>query len=120
VRRTDQSNTSATLCDGGVYTSVRDLAKWDAALARHRLVSADAQQLAWTAAAPAPYGFGWFVNHDRGTLELWHNGESRGFTNGVCRYPERRLAVWVLTNRTGGKPWETARRIAERFLVEGH
>jgi len=112
VRRTDQSNTSATLGDGGIYTSVRDLAKWDAALERHQLVSADAQRLAWTAAAPAPYGFGWFVERAP-AFAVWHNGESRGFTNGVFRYPERRLAVWVLTNRTGGKPWETARRIAE-------
>jgi len=120
VRRTDQSNTSATLGDGGVYTSVRDLAKWDAALERHTLVSAAAQQLAWTPPAltppnPTPYGFGWFVSRDDGTLRLMHNGESRGFTNGVVRYPERRLAVWVLTNRTGGKPWELAQRIAELY-----
>jgi CubicO group peptidase (beta-lactamase class C family) len=115
VRRTDQSNTSATLGDGGIYTSIADLATWDAALERHRLVSADAQRLAWTAAAPAPYGFGWFVARAHDTLELWHNGESRGFTNGVARYPERRLAVWVLTNRTGGAPWELARKIASFY-----
>jgi CubicO group peptidase (beta-lactamase class C family) len=115
VRRTDQSNTSATLGDGGIYTSVRDLAKWDAALERHQLVSADAQRLAWTAGDPAPYGFGWFVNRRPDTLEVWHNGESRGFTNGVARYPERRLAVWVLTNRTGGAPWELARKIASLY-----
>jgi len=120
VRRTDQSNTSATLGDGGVYTSVADLAKWDAALEHHTLVSADAQRLAWTAPEltppnPTPYGFGWFVYHDGGTLRLMHNGESRGFTNGVVRYPERRLAVWILTNRTGGAPWELARRIADGY-----
>jgi CubicO group peptidase (beta-lactamase class C family) len=117
VRRTDQSNTSATLGDGGVYTSVRDLARWDAALERHALVSADAQRLAWTPPDGFPYGFGWFVEHDGGALLVWHNGETRGFTNGVARYPDRRLAVWILTNRTGGTPWETAKRIAALCLA---
>ncbi|MBO1704404.1 serine hydrolase, partial [Eubacterium callanderi] len=31
-QRTDQSPTSATLGDGGIYSSIDDLAKWDAAL----------------------------------------------------------------------------------------
>ena len=126
VRRTDQSNTSATLGDGGVYTSVRDLATWDAALDAHRLVSADAQRLAWTPppGVPVPsdepfggsgYGFGWFVARDGDALRLWHHGESRGFTNGVAREPARRVAVWVLTNRTGGAPWELARTIAALY-----
>jgi CubicO group peptidase (beta-lactamase class C family) len=38
-RETDQSSTSATLGDGGVYTSLIDLARWDAALRDHTLLS---------------------------------------------------------------------------------
>jgi len=38
-QETDQSPTSATLGDGGVYSSVADLAKWDQALREHRLLS---------------------------------------------------------------------------------
>ncbi len=37
---TDQSPTSATLGDGGVYSNLVDLAKWDEALDRHTLLSA--------------------------------------------------------------------------------
>ena len=37
-RQTDQSSTSATLGDGGVYSSLRDLAKWDEALTQHTLL----------------------------------------------------------------------------------
>jgi hypothetical protein len=33
------------------------------------------------------------------------------------RYPERRLTVVVLTNRTGGSPWDLARRIADAYLA---
>src|SRR4029077_20812091 len=38
-RETDQSSTSATLGDGGVYTSLADMARWDDALQRHTLLS---------------------------------------------------------------------------------
>jgi CubicO group peptidase (beta-lactamase class C family) len=122
VRRTDQSNTSATLGDGGIYSSVADLARWDDALARHALVSAEAQRLAWTPpelpdGEETQYGFGWFVDRDRRALRLKHHGESMGFTNAILRYPERRLTVVVLTNRTGGAPWDLAQRVAELYLA---
>lgn len=121
VRRTDQSNTSAVLGDGGIYSSTADLAKWDRALEQHTLVSAEAQQLAWTppvlgGGQSTEYGFGWFIDRDHGTIRLRHHGESRGFTNSVLRYPEKRLTVAILTNRTGGAPWDVAQRIAELYL----
>ena len=121
VRRTDQSSTSATLGDGGIYSSAADLVLWDQALERHTLLSAGAMRDAWTPPAlPAgqatQYGFGWFVERDRGTTRLKHHGETRGFTNAILRYPERRLTVVVLTNRTGGAPWDLAQRIADAYL----
>lgn len=122
VRLTDQSNTSATLGDGGIYANITDLAKWDRALAQHTLVSADQQRLAWTPpvlpdTAVTEYGFGWFIGKAHGTTRQWHHGESRGFTNFILRYPDRRLTVVILTNRTGGAPWDAADKVAD--LVEG-
>jgi CubicO group peptidase (beta-lactamase class C family) len=118
---TDQSNTSAVLGDGGIYTSVDDLVLWHLALERGRFVRPATQQLAWTPATltngqPSGYGFGWFVERDAHGLRLWHHGETRGFTNGIVRYPDQRLMVAVLTNRTGGAPWDLAQRLAERYL----
>lgn len=122
VKLTDQSNTSATLGDGGIYANIVDLAKWDRALARHTLVSADQQRLAWTPptlpdTAVTEYGFGWFIGKAHGTTRQWHHGESRGFTNFILRYPDRRLTVVLLTNRTGGAPWDAADTVAD--LVAG-
>ena len=121
VRRTDQSNTSAVLGDGGIYSSAADFAQWDRALEQHALVSAAAQQLAWTPPAlaggqPSEYGFGWFIDRDHGTMRLRHHGESRGFTNCILRYPDKRLTIVILTNRTGGAPWDVAQQIAELYL----
>lgn len=121
IHRTDQSTTSAVLGDGGIYTSANDLVKWDRALESFALVSPEAQQQAWTpptlaAGVKSEYGFGWFVDSDHGTMRLRHHGESRGFTNSILRYPQRRLTVVILTNRTGGSPWDIAQRIAELYL----
>ena len=72
-RETDQSSTSATLGDGGVYTSLADMARWDDALQRHTLLSEKEMQPALTAVHPTSnpaeenghpvsYGFGWFID----------------------------------------------------------
>ena len=45
-----------------------------------------------------------------------HTGESRGFTNAIVLYPERRLAVVILTNRSGGKSGDIAQHIADLYL----
>jgi CubicO group peptidase (beta-lactamase class C family) len=117
VRRTDQSSTSAVLGDGGIYTSLEDLAKWDAALDAHALVADGDQREAWTSAlttrgARVGYGFGWFVDSASDGPRLRHHGETMGFTNAILKIPSRRLTIVILTNRTGGEPWDLATRIA--------
>ena len=115
--RTDQSTTSAVLGDGGVYSSIIDLAKWDAALYDDRLLSeASRQQVfkAWTKTDDpgVDYGFGWRITSD----SLWHSGESIGFRNVIVRYPEQRLTVVMLTNRDEPEPYTMALAIAKIFL----
>jgi CubicO group peptidase (beta-lactamase class C family) len=116
----DQSVTSATLGDGGIYTSVEDLAHWDEALYGERLVDRTALRLAATPPVlpgdSTQYGFGWFVDTYRGLRRWRHTGETSGFTNAIQRFPERRTTIIVLTNRNGGEPWTIAERIADLLL----
>jgi CubicO group peptidase (beta-lactamase class C family) len=112
-RETDQSSTSATLGDGGVYTSLDDLEKWDRALANHTLLNAKEMEPALippTGASGAPlwqpdggiaplYGFGWFLDPYRGHRRYSHYGETVGFRNAIQRFPDDRLTVIVLLNR---------------------
>jgi len=119
--RTDQSNTSAVLGDGGVYTNATDLSKWVRALMTAPLPGEELQQRAWTPATltggtVGPYGMGWFVDTDRGLRRLSHHGETRGFTNAFLMYPDRKVAVIILTNRIGGGPWDLAQKVADAEL----
>jgi CubicO group peptidase (beta-lactamase class C family) len=115
--RTDQSLTSAVLGDGGVYSSIDDLAKWDAALADNRLLRAESLRAAFTPATktddPAvQYGFGWRITGE----SLWHSGETMGFRNVIVRFPGHGLTVVVLTNRDDPEPYFLALAIAKLYL----
>jgi len=119
--QTDQSVTSATLGDGGIYANVDDMVRWDAALAGAALVDSATLELATTppllpAGAKTEYGFGWFVDSYRGEKRWRHTGETSGFRNAILRFPRRRLTIVILTNRSSGEPLAIAERIADRLL----
>ncbi|HEY4366990.1 MAG TPA: serine hydrolase domain-containing protein [Steroidobacteraceae bacterium] len=112
--RTDQSQTSAVLGDGGIYSSIDDLAKWDAALYDNRLLRQESRDLAFTPVTatddPAvQYAMGWRITGDT----LWHSGETMGFRNVIVRYPRRHLTVILLTNRNDPEPYRTALAIGK-------
>ena len=119
--RTDQSVTSATRGDGGIYSSVDDMAKWDAALYDDRLLSDASRKLAFSPHVKvtgepyeASYGYGWRITGDT----LWHSGESIGFRNVIVRWPKQHLTVILLSNRNEPEPYRTALAIARPWLRE--
>ena len=117
--RTDQSSTSAVLGDGGIYSSIDDLAKWDAALYDERLLRGTSLRQAFSPATrtddpEVEYGFGWRITGET----LWHSGETIGFRNVIVRYPQRRLTVVVLTNRDDPEPYTLAKQIAALAMSE--
>ena len=115
-KQTDQSSTSATLGDGGIYSSLEDLAKWDEALRTHKLLSKEEMQPAltpvtlqltstnidaqprWPAnsdrpeGTPVSYGFGWFLDPYRAHPRMWHYGETMGFHSYIVRFTKNPAA----------------------------
>ncbi len=133
---TDQSATSATLGDGGVYTSIDDLAKWDAALAKRTLLSEKEMQPAltpvkltsglqprWPAGSdrpegtPVSYGFGWFLDSYHGHARMWHYGDTVGFHTYIERFTDDKLTIVVLCNRTDLDPEALAARVADQYFA---
>jgi CubicO group peptidase (beta-lactamase class C family) len=136
-KQTDQSSTSATLGDGGIYSSLEDLAKWDEALRTHKLLSkeemqpalapfifADGTQPRWPAnsdrpeGSPAVYGFGWFLDPYKNHSRMWHYGETQGFRSYIVRFPNDRLTIIVLCNRTDITPESLALQVADVVLAQ--
>jgi CubicO group peptidase (beta-lactamase class C family) len=129
---TDQSPTSAVLGDGGIYSSIDDLAKWDRALTEHTLLSEAEMQAALTPAqttdGPAKlpdgsrvsYGFGWFLDPYKGHKRMSHDGETIGFRTTIQRFPDDQLTIIVLANRTDIDPEELALKVADLYLASEH
>ena len=141
---TDQSPTSATLGDGGIYSSLEDLAKWDEALRTNQLLSKEEMQPALTpfvspngkqpvwpansdrpAGSPALYGFGWFLDPYKSHSRTWHYGETQGFRSYVVRFTKNNAAtnnalasttIIILCNRTDLTPESQALQLADLFL----
>ncbi|HSP17508.1 MAG TPA: serine hydrolase domain-containing protein [Thermoanaerobaculia bacterium] len=111
-RRTDQSVTSATLGDGGIYTSVDDLVPWITALEKGRFAEASVPRVE-TDEKGVRYGFGWKIGEHDGQRIVFHTGESIGFRNAVVRFPDEHLAIIVLTNRNEGHPKDLAISVRE-------
>ena len=116
-RRTDQGPTTAVLGDGGIYSSVVDLARWDDAWRDARLLSDASRRLATTALAATDeagtrYGLGWRISGDR----IWHSGESLGFRNVLLRIPAHGVTLVMLSNRDDPEPVAEAMAIARRLV----
>jgi CubicO group peptidase (beta-lactamase class C family) len=130
-RFTDQSPTSATLGDGGIYSSLYDLTLWDEALRRHLLLGEDDMRPALIPVRvpgkgpigpdgkPADYGFGWFLNAWQGHPRMWHYGETTGFRTAIQRFTADGLTVIVLANRSDIDAAEMALKVAGYYLKGG-
>jgi len=140
--QTDQSPTSAVLGDGGIYTSLEDMARWDDALRRHRLLSEEDMQPAFTPAKlndgsltfppqengtdakepprPVEYGFGWFLDSYQGHKRNYHGGGTIGFRTTIQRFADAGLTIIVLCNRNDLNPDELALKVADLVLQKSH
>lgn len=116
---TDQSVTSATLGDGGLYSSAEDMACWLSAVEEGRLLRPETWRMAFTPWVATDdlrqYGFGWFLSQHRGGALIYHDGTTTGFRTVVVRLPERRLSAVVLTNRTHADPLALALRLLDSY-----
>ena len=127
-RFTDQSPTSATLGDGGVYSSLTNLSLWDEALRRSLLLTEEEMKPALKPVRvpgrgptgpdgrPADYGFGWFLDPWEGRPRMWHYGETAGFRTAMHRFTAEGLTVIVLANRTDVDASALAVKVAGFYL----
>ncbi len=112
VELTDQSTTSAVLGDGGIYSSLNDLYKWDQALYTGKLIDKKYLDESWTRGMTTngvefPYGFGWRLEKYHDIEVVYHTGSTRGFRNIIYRMPEKKFTIVILTNRDAGSEYNT-------------
>jgi len=91
----------------GLISTVRDLARYDAAIDRHLLLQAATQETAWTnhrnsKGQALPYGLGWFVQNYFGQRLIWHYGNwPDAFSALILKVPGRNVTLILLANSGG-------------------
>jgi CubicO group peptidase (beta-lactamase class C family) len=89
---------------GGLISTVRDLAKLDAALDSELLLRTDTRTIAWTQVVSstnvaAPTGLGWFVQWYRNEQIVWHFGlVPNAYSALILKLPARNLTFILLAN----------------------
>lgn len=113
----------ALVGDGGLYTTVEDLAKWDANFYDNRIgkggpafIEAITTPGTLSGNRPMNYAFGLMREEYRGLPVVSHGGSFIGFRAALTRYPTRRLSVAVLCNDYTADADGLARKVADLWL----
>lgn len=91
----------------GLLSSVRDLARFDAALDANVLLTEETRLAAWTptmspAGQPLPFGLGWFVQGYQGQPVVWHFSYVPNASSALyVKLPQRGLTLILLANSDG-------------------
>lgn len=116
----------ATRPDGGIYSTVRDMARWESGLRHGTVLGGDMVSMAYSPLVKVSgsrwcdyqnrpdtwYGLGWFVDTAPGrSTKVYHTGDNGGFQAYVAKYPDRDIAVIVLENRNDRDRWQMATAI---------
>ena len=106
----DDGSATAIPGDGGIYSSVNDLFKWDQSLYTDKPVPQSTLTEAFTPGTveegTSAYGFGWNVRQDGNDKYVWHTGSHAGFRAFIERRLSERATVIMLTNRGNSKRQE--------------
>ena len=107
-----EANFFASKADGGLYTSIRDFAKWEKALRENKILGEELRELAYSPKisidadaeygynAETGYGYGWFVQQKQNQPKcIYHLGDNGGFTIYAGKVPEKNIIFLLFSTR---------------------
>jgi CubicO group peptidase (beta-lactamase class C family) len=117
---------------GALYSTVRDLYRWNEALFNGRVLGPEGFRDAFIPVVTGEddpsqpkeegYGYGWAIQTVRGLREISHSGGLQGFQGHLLRIPSKAFTVAVLLNCSpappNAEPGGLARIVTEFYLHE--
>ena len=108
---------------GAFLSSVLDLAKWEAALVGHTVLSQASLDEMWTPVTlnngqQHPYGFGWELSQVAGHKVVRHGGTLTGFRSNYLRLVDDKVTIIVLANGAAALPGVMAIKVAKHYVPE--
>lgn len=88
---------------GAFFSTLQDIAKWDALLYSDGVLSDASKRQMWLPVrlndgTTYPYGFGWHAETRNGHRVVWHGGGLPGFASYFGRFVDDHLSVIVFAN----------------------
>jgi CubicO group peptidase (beta-lactamase class C family) len=97
---------------GSIYSTTRDLWKFDRALKAGTILSPAMQARMVTQQVPGRAGYGWFLSQQNGRDYSWHAGDMAGYSASMARDTARDETVIVLGNTAA----TTAKELQKQLL----
>ena len=107
--------------DGGLFTTVEDLAKWarnfdDHTVGGDELAARVLTRGRLTSGDSIPYAYGLFHNVYRGQPTIDHGGAYGGYRTHLLRFPTQHFAVVTLCNTSTANAAQLSQAVATVFL----
>ncbi|RZS93821.1 serine hydrolase domain-containing protein [Aquimarina brevivitae] len=107
--------------DGGVFTTILDLKKWDDAFYTDTILDQEFWKVMTNVGRlhngqKLTYASGLDINQYKGLKVIQHGGAMAGYRAEMLRFPEQHFSVIILANRSDARPTEMAYEIADIFL----
>jgi len=107
--------------DGGIFTSIEDIKKWDDAFYESKILNQEFWEIMTTPGtlnngSKLDYAAGLFVDTYKGLRTIHHGGSFVGFRAELLRVPEHRFSVAVFANRADANPSRLAQQVADEYL----
>jgi CubicO group peptidase (beta-lactamase class C family) len=109
--------------DGGIFTSINDIKKWDDAFYQSKTLSPAfwkemTNQGVLNNGEVLNYASGLTISTYKGLKTISHGGAFVGFRAELLRFPEQKFTVAIFTNRGDANPTRMAYQVADELLKE--
>ena len=109
--------------DGGIFTTINDIKKWDDAFYNSTVFSeAFWQEMTGqgvlTDGEVIEYASGLFIEEYKGLKTISHGGAFVGFRAELLRFPEQQLSIAIFANRGDANPSRKAYQVADIVLKD--
>jgi CubicO group peptidase (beta-lactamase class C family) len=109
--------------DGGIFTTINDIKKWDDAFYESNVLSSVfwsmmTKQGILNNGETIDYASGLVISKYRGLKTIRHSGSFVGFKAQLLRFPEQKLSVAIFANRGDANPARMANKVADILLKD--
>lgn len=107
--------------DGGIFTTIEDVKKWDDAFYNETVLSKSfwsmmTKQGVLNNGDVIDYASGLMISEYKGLKTIRHGGAFVGFGAELVRFPEQRLSIAIFANRGDANPSAMANEVADVML----